>query len=94
MQYDNLEQYDILTLSDMGWNVILHNDDVNTFHWVIECLVDICHHTPIQAEQCAWIIHHKGKTSVKSGNLEKMQNIATDLCDSGLSATVEQAVEA
>lgn len=93
MELDRIEELDILTSEDLGWKVLLHNDDVNTFQWVIECLVDICSHDPIQAEQCAWIVHYKGRATVKSGDLGKMQSIATALCDRGLSATVEQNVE-
>ena len=49
--------------------IILYNDDINTFDHVIECLISICDHTPLQAEQCTLIVHYKGKCSVKSGTL-------------------------
>lgn len=89
---ENIEE--TLTLTSPGWCVILHNDDYNTFQWVIECLVEICNHNPIQAEQCAWLVHFKGKATVKNGDFEKMQSIAVALCDRGLSATVEESIEA
>lgn len=73
-----------------GWAVILYNDDYNTFEWVIECLIRYCGHESIQAEQCAWIVHTKGKCSVKSGDFSELEPICTALCDNGLSATLEQ----
>ncbi len=69
--------------------VILYNDDYNTFDWVIESLVDVCEHDPVQAEQCAVIVHFKGKANVKSGELEDMQGICQALCDRDLSAVLE-----
>lgn len=73
-----------------GWAVVLYNDDYNTFEWVIECLVKYCKHESMQAEQCAWIVHTKGKCSVKSGDFKDLEPICTALCDNGLSATLEQ----
>ena len=57
-------------------DLIVYNDDVNTFEFVIESLVKICGHSTIQAEQCTWIIHHNGKCSVKRGVLEKLKPMA------------------
>lgn len=68
--------------------IILHNDDVNTFDHVIDCLVEICGHDPIQAEQCAWIVHHNGKCSVKRGTLDQLEPRCTALQDRGLSAII------
>lgn len=76
--------------STPGWAVILYNDDVNTFDWVIECLIKYCGHDSIQAEQCAWIVHTKGKCSVKTGEFSELEPVCTALCDSGLSASLEQ----
>jgi ATP-dependent Clp protease adaptor protein ClpS len=53
-------------------------------------LVKYCNHDSMQAEQCAWIVHTKGKCSVKSGDFSDLQPICRALCDSGLSATLEQ----
>ena len=53
-------------------SLIVHNDEVNTFDWVIESLVEICGHNEIQAEQCAMIIHYNGKTCVKTGERKKL----------------------
>ena len=69
--------------------LILHNDDVNTFDHVIDCLVRICKHDELQAEQCAFLVHFKGKAIVKSGSQEKMKSICQALCDRDLSAIIE-----
>jgi ATP-dependent Clp protease adaptor protein ClpS len=68
--------------------IILHNDDVNTFDHVIESLVDICEHDPIQAEQCAWIVHYNGKCSVKRGTFDQLEPRCTALQERGLSADI------
>lgn len=69
--------------------IILHNDDVNTFDHVIESLMEVCGHDPIQAEQCAWIVHYKGKCSVKRGTFDQLEPRCTALQDRGLSADIE-----
>lgn len=53
--------------------LVLHNDDVNTFDYVIETLVDVCGHEPDQAEQCALIAHYKGRCGVKSGTINELK---------------------
>ncbi len=83
------EDVDLLEAVDESYQVVLYNDDVNTFDWVIECLIEICGHDAIQAEQCAMLVHFKGKAIVKSGELTEMQDICTALCDKDLSAVVE-----
>lgn len=70
-------------------NIILYNDDVNTFDWVIDCLIDLCKHTPEQAEQCAYLVHYKGKCDVKAGSIETLEPICNDLCRRGLNAKIE-----
>lgn len=69
--------------------IVLHNDDVNTFDHVIDCLVEICGHDPIQAEQCAWIVHYNGKCSVKRGTFDQLEPRCTALLDRGLSAVIQ-----
>lgn len=69
--------------------IVLHNDDVNTFKHVIECLVDICDHEVIQAEQCAWIVHHNGKCSVKRGTYDQLEARCHALQQRGLSAVIQ-----
>ncbi|MCC7503058.1 MAG: ATP-dependent Clp protease adaptor ClpS [Flavobacteriales bacterium] len=69
--------------------IILHNDDVNTFDHVITSLMEVCGHDPIQAEQCAWIVHYRGKCSVKRGTFDQLEPRCTALQDRGLSADIE-----
>jgi ATP-dependent Clp protease adaptor protein ClpS len=71
-------------------SLVLHNDDVNTFDHVIECLVEICNHEPEQAEQCAMIVHYKGKCIVKSGTYELLLPMTEALLNRGLTATIEE----
>ena len=68
--------------------IILYNDDVNTFQHVIETLVKVCKHTYQQAEQCAYIVHFSGKCVVKTGSLEELVPICSALLDAGLSAEI------
>ncbi len=69
--------------------LVIYNDDVNTFDWVIESLVSVCNHHRDQAEQCSIIIHYNGKCSVKEGNFDKLKPMCEALLDRGLSATIE-----
>jgi len=68
--------------------IVLFNDDVNTFDHVIDTLVAVCDHDPIQAEQCAFIIHYKGKCEIKSGPIKELIPMCTKLLDAGLSAEI------
>lgn len=70
-------------------NLVVHNDEINTFDWVIESLVDICQHTAHQAEQCALIIHMKGQYSVQHGSEDKLKPMREALVDRGIGATIE-----
>ncbi len=70
-------------------DIILHNDDVNTFDHVISCLMEICGHDPIQAEQCAWIVHNNGKCAVKRGTFDQLEPRCTALLERGLSADIQ-----
>jgi ATP-dependent Clp protease adaptor protein ClpS len=69
-------------------NVVIYNDDFNTFEHVIATLIKVCKHTNEQAEQCTWLIHHKGKCAVKSGELEKLVPIKNAICDAGIDAKI------
>ena len=82
-------ELDQLLDTALGWSLVLYNDDVNTFEWVIECLVKYCQHSAIQAEQCAWFVHLKGKYAVKNGAFESLKPICETLQDCGLSAVLE-----
>ena len=68
--------------------IIVYNDDVNTFDHVIETLIRVCEHTPEQAEQCSIIVHFNGKCTVKTGVLEKLKPQCTQLLDAGLNAEI------
>lgn len=85
------EQADIETdvLTESIHNIIVWNDDVNTFDWVIESLIAICDHTPEQAEQCAMFVHYKGKYAVKSGDFNSLRPQCEALIDRGISATID-----
>ena len=69
--------------------LVLVNDDYNTFEHVTDCLEAICDHTPLQAEQCAVIIHFNGKCTVKSGSYEKLEPMCTSLLESDITAEIE-----
>jgi ATP-dependent Clp protease adaptor protein ClpS len=68
--------------------IVLYNDDVNTFDHVIETLVRVCKHTAEQAEQCAVLVHYKGKCTVKTGDLSELKPQCTQLLDAGLNAEI------
>lgn len=68
--------------------IVLYNDDVNTFDHVIEMLIQACEHSPEQAEQCAILVHYKGKCTVKSGEFDDLKPRCTMLLNAGLSAEV------
>ena len=68
--------------------IILYNDDFNTFNHVIETLINVCDHSPLQAEQCTLIVHYKGKCSVKSGTLIVLKSKLKRLLDANLSAEI------
>ena len=86
---------DIIEISEtsiedlINHKIIILDDNFNTFEWVIECLVKYCDHKLEQAEQCAYIIHHNGKCSVKNGTKQELQPIKDALVDAGLSAIIE-----
>ena len=69
--------------------IILYNDDVNTFDHVINTLISVCDHTLEQAEQCSLIVHYKGKCGVKSGSYSELKPMCTKLLQAGLSAEIE-----
>ena len=77
------------TISDDLRHLILHNDDVNTFDYVIDSLVNICNHELLQAEQCAYIVHFNGKCDVKNGTYEALHPLKDKLTSKGLSVTID-----
>jgi len=68
--------------------IVLFNDDVNTFDHVIDTLIRVCQHSSEQAEQCAILVHYKGKCTVKTGSFEELKPQCTKLLDAGLSAEI------
>ena len=68
--------------------IVLFNDDVNTFDHVIETLVHVCHHSYEQAEQCSLLVHYKGKCTVKTGVYEELEPQCSKLLKAGLSAEI------
>ncbi|MAU72095.1 MAG: hypothetical protein CML04_08365 [Pseudozobellia sp.] len=68
--------------------IILFNDDVNTFDHVIETLIDVCEHTPEQAEQCSIIVHYNGKCTVKTGEYNDLKPRCSKLLQAGLNAEI------
>lgn len=91
MSTDVQEEIELLELEQLvdQFKIVLYNDDVNTFDFVIDQLVKYCKHQPIQAEQCAYIVHYSGKCHVKSGSFEELKPICTALLDKGLTAEIE-----
>ncbi|MBL6661167.1 MAG: ATP-dependent Clp protease adaptor ClpS [Crocinitomicaceae bacterium] len=72
-----------------SYSLVLYNDDVNTFDHVINCLIRICKHDVVQAEQCAWLVHNRGKCNIKSGKLSILRKMQNALTQNGLSAEIE-----
>ena len=81
---------EVLVEESVGFNneIVLFNDDVNTFDHVIETLIRVCSHTAEQAEQCAILVHYKGKCTVKTGSLDELKPQCLQLLDAGLSAEI------
>ena len=87
------EEVVVDTSLEKSCQLIVWNDEINTFEWVIETLVDICGHSAEQAEQCALIIHSQGKYAVKYGSYETLKPLCDAITDRGISATVEVTAE-
>ena len=83
------EDTDVLTATDDPCSLIVWNDEVNTFEWVIQTLIEVCDHSQEQAEQCAMIIHTKGKYAVKRGAYEELKPLCDAITDRGIGATIE-----
>lgn len=83
------EKIDVSELLNGQSEIILYNDDVNTFDHVIDTLIKVCGHTAEQAEQCAILVHYKGKCTVKTGEFKKLKPQCLQLLDAGLSAEIQ-----
>ena len=84
-------QDEVDVLEDISNNneIVLYNDDVNTFDHVIDTLIRVCDHTNEQAEQCAILVHYKGKCTVKTGSYDELKPQCSSLLDAGLSAEIQ-----
>jgi len=82
---ERIKEAEVTTINN---EIIVYNDDVNTFDHVIETLVRVCGHTPIQAEQCSLIVHFNGKCTVKTGEYDKLKVQCTRLLEAGLTAEI------
>lgn len=94
LSYDTEEQLDTDLLTDAGdfAQLVVYNDDVNTFDWVITCLMEILQHSEAQAEQLSLLIHFRGKATVKTDSFEALRPKKDALVDRGLSAVIEELV--
>ena len=92
MKERTLHRDDKLNSGGESGSLILYNDDVNTFEHVIKALVEICGHDSVQAEQCALIVHFKGKCEVKSGPVEVLNAMNRSLNAKGLNSKVDLQV--
>lgn len=89
--FDILEEQDVSILNELLHNatLTLHNDDYNTFDHVITCLVIYCGHTPMQAEQCALIVHNNGKCDIKNGTYGEIVRLYKVLLQENLTVTYD-----
>ncbi|HRE51921.1 MAG TPA: ATP-dependent Clp protease adaptor ClpS [Flavitalea sp.] len=83
------EETDTLTITSEPYSLVVWNDEVNTFEWVIETLIDVCGHSAEQAEQCAYIIHYQGKYAVKNGEYDELKPECDAITERGIGATLE-----
>jgi len=94
MKYQVEEQVDVLIEEEVSTGLpgqlVVLNDDVNTFDWVIMSLMEVLKHTLEQAEQLSLLIHYKGKATVKSGPFDSLRKYKDALVDRGLSAIIEE----
>jgi ATP-dependent Clp protease adaptor protein ClpS len=82
------EQNSKLDLVEINNEIVLYNDDVNTFDHVIDTLIMVCNHSAEQAEQCAILVHYKGKCTVKTGSFDELKPQCSQLLEAGLSAEI------
>lgn len=80
---------DVLDLLSETYSLVVWNDEVNTFEWVIETLIKVCGHSTEQAEQCAMLIHTQGKYAVKKGDYDTLKPMCDAITDRGIGATIE-----
>ena len=89
IQEDTLIDEEVSTAVSDPFQLIVWNDEVNSFEWVIQTLVDVCQHSTEQAEQCAMIIHTQGKYGVKNGSYDSLKPMCDAITERGIGATIE-----
>ena len=82
------EEILVLDATDEVYKLVLYNDDIHTFDYVIDNLVDICKHTLEQAEQCTILVHYKGKATVKTGSMELLKPMHEQLISQSLTSEI------
>jgi ATP-dependent Clp protease adaptor protein ClpS len=89
-QHDIQEEVDVLEVVETTdvMELVVFNDDVNTFDHVINTLVKVCKHTSEQAEQCAWLIHYRGRCTVKTGSFDFLKPMRDAICEAGIEARI------
>jgi ATP-dependent Clp protease adaptor protein ClpS len=92
MNFSNQEKEDFAfmeaTVTEDLKDLVVYNDDFNTFEHVINTLIKVCKHSSEQAEQCTWIIHYKGKCAVKNGTFEELRPMKESICEAGIDAKI------
>jgi len=92
---DVLEDTIVESTTDVGLHsqLVVYNDDHNTFDWVIQCFMEVCSHSFEQSEQLSLIVHYKGKAIVKTASFDTLKPMKDSLVDRGLSAVIESVKE-
>jgi ATP-dependent Clp protease adaptor protein ClpS len=92
MTFSHQEQHDFSVVEEVviehEKDLVVYNDDVNTFQHVIETLIRVCKHSTEQAEQCTYIIHYKGKCAVKQGSFDELKPMKESICEAGIDAKI------
>lgn len=85
-----IEENEVTVLEETTdlYDLVVFNDDVNTFDHVIKTLIKVCKHTPEQAEQCTILIHYKGKCAVKMGSFDELRPLREAICEAGIDAKI------
>lgn len=88
--FDVEEQTEVLEVIESTdlMDLVVFNDEINTFDHVIQTLIKVCRHTSEQAEQCTWIIHHKGRCTVKNGSFDFLRPMRDAICEAGIDAKI------
>lgn len=92
MKFSHQEKEDFALLEEVitedEKDLVVYNDDFNTFDHVINTLIKVCKHSVEQAEQCTYIIHFRGKCNVKKGTFDELKPMKESICDAGIDAKI------